>query len=789
MANEKIILDIDINVSRSIQQMEQLKAEIKEQQVLMAKLAKETGIESEEYKKAASTAYGMKEQLKILNQTTQQAVKQVTAQEGSMKSLCLQLAKNKGAYRNLSEAERNDVNIGGKLLAQIQQQDEQVKKLDASMGNYQRNVGNYPKIFDLATMSLGEMKQAFTELKNTSFAGKTEEEIAALKQRIGDLKDAMGDMQSEMKVMGTENAAVLVGGLQLISAGVEGVVGTLSLFGVESKVIQDLEKKMVQLIAVTQALGVIEDEITSGKARAILLRTRAMILTGVETVKNWANVVSINAQTAAEEAKATMTGKASLITKAAAAVQWLWNAALAANPIGLVIAGVAALAAGVGALIYVMSDNTDEIERQTEAYNKLNSASKIDISLNELSLKVLQARGLKGAELIEKELEYANKRKNNIQQELDALDKITEKTEEQSESYKSLTDEAIKNGDDIIVLKAQLESELSKENQEGIDKRSEQNRKAAEKKQKRLEELERLRIELMAEGIEKEKAAEELRYKNYIKEWGYSAEAYALHMQKMAAIDDAYRQAEEKKEAEAKEKEQKERDAENKKLDEDLDKIQKENEERDQREAAWKEQQRKEDQAKTMEQLAMVQSYSEELTAIATGAIDENGLNLKKFGKSLSLFMLDVLKKQAEAAIGAAVAGSFATPQSVATGGAAGFVQAGILTALIEAAYGVAKAIISREPQGLATGTPKVTQAGTFTVGEKGKEQVILPAGAAVIPNSLMDFAPFLSNTAQAADTTAMMIKAIQNIRPYVTVEDINAAQVSEAGRVKLGKI
>ena len=37
--------------------------------------------------------------------------------------------------------------------------------------------------------------------------------------------------------------------------------------------------------------------------------------------------------------------------------------------------------------------------------------------------------------------------------------------------------------------------------------------------------------------------------------------------------------------------------------------------------------------------------------------------------------------------------------------------------------------------QGLATGTPKVTRGGRFTVGENGPEEVFLPAGSAVLPN------------------------------------------------------
>lgn len=73
-------------------------------------------------------------------QKTDQATK---FQSGSMKELSFQLAQNKDAYRNLSAEERNNADVGGKLLKTISSQDAEIKKLDASIGNHQRNVGNY----------------------------------------------------------------------------------------------------------------------------------------------------------------------------------------------------------------------------------------------------------------------------------------------------------------------------------------------------------------------------------------------------------------------------------------------------------------------------------------------------------------------------------------------------------------------------------------------------------------------------------------------------------------------
>ncbi len=75
---------------------------------------------------------------------------------------------------------------------------------------------------------------------------------------------------------------------------------------------------------------------------------RAAIAWTVATVKD---IAMKAAHVAAVVAGTVATWASTAASRAAAAAQWLWNAAMAANPIGLIIAGVAALAAGVVLLI------------------------------------------------------------------------------------------------------------------------------------------------------------------------------------------------------------------------------------------------------------------------------------------------------------------------------------------------------------------------------------------------------------------------------------------------------
>jgi len=59
------------------------------------------------------------------------------------------------------------------------------------------------------------------------------------------------------------------------------------------------------------------------------------------------NTVVLNTMVAAERLRAIWNANGTVATKAATTAQWLWNAAVAANPIGLIIAGITSLVAAI----------------------------------------------------------------------------------------------------------------------------------------------------------------------------------------------------------------------------------------------------------------------------------------------------------------------------------------------------------------------------------------------------------------------------------------------------------
>jgi myosin heavy subunit len=72
----------------------------------------------------------------------------------SITGLNIELSKLRKQYDQLSKEQRENDKVGGKLLRQIQQLDTETKQLTASTGRFQKNVGNYPGLFNKTTFSL-----------------------------------------------------------------------------------------------------------------------------------------------------------------------------------------------------------------------------------------------------------------------------------------------------------------------------------------------------------------------------------------------------------------------------------------------------------------------------------------------------------------------------------------------------------------------------------------------------------------------------------------------------------
>lgn len=127
---------IRINVDDARRSIKELKKDIEDQAIALAKMDEGT----EEYNKAAEE---LAKNQKLLADATSLAKNANVSAADSYNTLSKQLSQLKREYKALSAEERENEQIGKAKLAQIAQLDRQLKMLDAGMGVYTRNVGNY----------------------------------------------------------------------------------------------------------------------------------------------------------------------------------------------------------------------------------------------------------------------------------------------------------------------------------------------------------------------------------------------------------------------------------------------------------------------------------------------------------------------------------------------------------------------------------------------------------------------------------------------------------------------
>lgn len=125
------------------------------------------------------------------------STKALLSAKGSYVEMSQTLGQLRNAYRQLSKEQREGA-VGTEMLGQIKLLDAELKEVDASMGNFQRNVGGYEEalkqvlppqaglIIDLGKLSVegGGIPSLFTGMKN-SIVGMTKAAIAFMATPLG----------------------------------------------------------------------------------------------------------------------------------------------------------------------------------------------------------------------------------------------------------------------------------------------------------------------------------------------------------------------------------------------------------------------------------------------------------------------------------------------------------------------------------------------------------------------------------------------------------------------------
>lgn len=456
--------------------------------------AKLVTLQTEEAKKAVE----LKLATQARNKELQEQVKLDAAAVGSLKRMRLELEALKKQYTEAtSDAARQA------LLPGIEDLSKKVTEAEHAMGVFNRQVGNY----ELAGKSMRtELREMTEQLAQMKAQGLEETEVfIQLREKAGELADIMSDARAEIKNMASDTKSMdqLISVAEGLAGAYTVVEGASALLGTENEELQKTFVKLQAAMAVLNGLRSIQNVLQKESAAYAL----------AENVQKKLSVLLTYAQNKAE------TGGV-ITRKLATAAQWALNAAMAANPAGLLLAALVALV-GIGYILFKVFTSNAEIQKTYAAAIKTTQKAVDNLNREmEKNVRLMEASGESQQAIIREKIRAA-------EEEYDRQSKLISML---IADYKHLSDEQ----------KEQLK-ELQKAQQDNNDKISQLNDEQLATAIKQDQQAQKLKLETMKEGLDKELALLRYNANEEIKQAGDNSKLVAAINGKLAADEQALR--------------------------------------------------------------------------------------------------------------------------------------------------------------------------------------------------------------------------------------------------------
>lgn len=276
--------------------------------------------------------------------------------------------------------------------------------------------------------------------------------INAIKTTLSELikvaKDVVKEMSASFQNGGLKSAVETV---RNIFVKLTGVLTSIA------KTVLPLVVKAVDVLAGSMKvwLPIVTAVYTAYKAYSIISTITALISaqTAAVTAESLAEAAATGAITLKQIAIGVLTGEIGLAT----AAQWAWNIAMDANPIGIIIMAVAALAAGIGALCMAMgeaSDTTTDLEKAQASLEEANqSLGESYEGIGDKFTKFLDGISSAGSvfDNFNEEILISDEEKQALDDNMSAVQKeITQICSDNAEERKNLTDGEIQRLDELF---------------------------------------------------------------------------------------------------------------------------------------------------------------------------------------------------------------------------------------------------------------------------------------------------------------------------------------------------
>ena len=288
--------------------------------------------------------------------------------------------------------------------------------------------------------------------------------IQAAKQIVGALVDGLIKLlPSEIQKPVKETVNILKRSFE--SGGLRNAINTVSnILKDLGKVVTNLAKTILPPLAkavdflgknIKIILPLIAEAVVGIKAFKIVqsatkwfdaMKTAIAAAGAATSAEALATAASTGAITLKQIAVGVLTGEIGLVT----AAQWLWNAAMSANPIGAIIALVTALAGGLAFLCVSLSNSADDTDILAESNERVaESFGHIADGIEQWNEKVDNAKS--SMEGFNDSILMSQEEQQNLTDEMDAVQtEISEIARLASEERRELTDSEIQRLDELF---------------------------------------------------------------------------------------------------------------------------------------------------------------------------------------------------------------------------------------------------------------------------------------------------------------------------------------------------
>ena len=215
-----------------------------------------------------------------------------------------------------------------------------------------------------------QLREAQQDVQNLADKfGATSREAVEAAKKAAELKDRIGDAKSLTDAYNPDaKFKALTGALSGAAGAGAAFAGTMGLVGVESKDVEQALLKVQSAMAISQGLQAVGESIDQFKILKTVIFGSTAAKTA-DTVATEANNASQSKNIIGRGIQIVQTGIQTTLTAGLTAATWLFNAAMAANPIGAIVAVIALLIASGYALINMFMANS-AAAKKNELANK-----------------------------------------------------------------------------------------------------------------------------------------------------------------------------------------------------------------------------------------------------------------------------------------------------------------------------------------------------------------------------------------------------------------------------------